>query len=56
MTRLSVKKVGEAENNVVFSSWERTSSIQIKVYTLTSCTAPTFPVKIYGKGGRLHEY
>ena len=37
MARLVVKEEeGEAESNVVFSGWVRTSSVQIKVYTLTS--------------------
>lgn len=55
MARLSVKAVGEAENNVVCSGWERTSSIQIKVYILTSGTSQSFPVKIHGRGGHLSE-
>lgn len=36
MARLAVKEEGEAESNVVFSGRVRTSSVQIKVYTLTS--------------------
>lgn len=51
MAKLSVKAVGEAENNVVCSGWERTSSIQIKVHILTSDTSQTFPVKFTGGEG-----
>lgn len=36
---MSVKKEGEAESNVLFSGRERTTSTQIKVYTLTPCNS-----------------
>lgn len=54
MARLAVKGEEEAESKLVFSGWERTSSNQIKMCTLTSCISQTFPGKIQGRGGHLH--